>query len=267
MLNRAANSPPKSYVFLRMLAIICITSIAAGMLYLAPPYSSGFVNGGSIGLIMGFFVSEKWRQKAESENSRLQEFATTDPLTGLGNRRLMDAELYRRLAIQRRYGTPFSILIFDVDHFKSINDVHGHDVGDRVLQSLAKTIAATLRDVDILFRQGGEEFLAILPDTTIDRAVIAAARVREAVTGMVIASQDRLLKVTISQGLAEVQSSENSESLVKRADLALYAAKRNGRDTFFVELGQPGTDPVPGELVSPSTNPALTPPLKQASVW
>jgi diguanylate cyclase (GGDEF)-like protein len=237
------------------------------MLYLAEPYSSGLVNGGSMGLILGFFISEKWRQNAEFENSRLQEFATTDPLTGLGNRRLMDSELYRRLAIHRRYGTPFTVMIFDVDHFKSINDVHGHDVGDRVLQSLAKTISATLRDVDILFRQGGEEFLAILPDTTIDRAVIAAARVREAVTGMVIASQDRLLKVTISQGLAEVQPSEASDSLIKRADQALYAAKRGGRDAFFVDLGQPGVEPVPGELVSPATEQSTTPPAKQQSAW
>jgi diguanylate cyclase (GGDEF)-like protein len=179
----------------------------------------------------------------------------------------MDSELYRRLAIQRRYGTPFSIIIFDVDHFKSINDVHGHDVGDRVLQSLAKTITATLRDVDILFRQGGEEFLAILPDTTIDRAVIAAYRVREAVTGMVVASQDRLLKVTISQGLAEVQPSENSDSLIKRADLALYAAKRNGRDTYFVELGQGGLEPVPGEVVGQTAVPTPQSHNKQTSAW
>lgn len=267
MPNRPADPLASRYIFLRILAIACITSIAAGMLYLAPPYSSGFVNGGSIGLILGFFISEKWRQKAESENSRLQEFATTDPLTGLGNRRLMDSELYRRLAIQRRYGTPFSILIFDVDHFKSINDLHGHDVGDRVLQSLAKTISATLRDVDILFRQGGEEFLAILPDTTIDRAVIAAARVREAVTGMVVASQDRLLKITISQGLAEVQPNESSESLIKRADLALYAAKRNGRDTFFVELGQAGLEPVPGGVVGQATPTQPQSHSKQTAAW
>lgn len=234
------------YILLRVIAALCVTCIGVGMLYMGPPYSTGFVNGGSIGLILGFVVSEKWRRDAETEKTKLQEVATTDPLTKLGNRRLMESELFRRMAIHRRYGTPFSILMIDVDHFKSINDTHGHDIGDRVLQALARTIPATLRDVDFFFRMGGEEFLAILPDTSLNNAVIAANRIQESINGMVVASNDRLLSVTVSQGLAEVQRHEEVESLLKRADRALYAAKRNGRNTFFMDLGQANLDPVPG---------------------
>ncbi|MBL8889330.1 MAG: GGDEF domain-containing protein [Planctomycetaceae bacterium] len=238
------------HVLLRVVAAICIASIGVGMLYLLPPYSTGFVNFGSIGLILGFLVSEKWRRDAESEKYKLQEVATTDPLTKLGNRRLMESELFRRLAIYRRYGTPFSVLIIDVDHFKSINDSHGHDIGDRVLQALARTIPATLRDVDVLYRMGGEEFLAVLPETTLNNAVIAATRIHESVNGMVVASNDRLLQVTVSQGLAEIQRQEEIESLLKRADQALYAAKRGGRNTFYMDLGQPGLEPIPGNITS-----------------
>ncbi|MBL8854059.1 MAG: GGDEF domain-containing protein [Planctomycetaceae bacterium] len=238
------------YILLRLVAAACIFCIGFGMLYLLPPYSTGFVNGGSIGLILGFLVSEKWRRDAETEKTKLQEVATTDPLTRLGNRRLMESELFRRLAIHRRYGTPFSVLLIDVDHFKSINDTHGHDIGDRVLQALARTIPATLRDVDLLFRMGGEEFLAVLPDTPLNNAVIAANRIHESINGMVVASNDRLLSITVSQGLAEVQRHEEVESLLKRADKALYAAKRNGRNTFFMDLGQPDLDPVPGNITS-----------------
>lgn len=238
------------HVLLRFAAAICIVSIGFGMLYLLPPYSNGFVNGGSIGLILGFLVSEKWRRDAEAEKHKLQEVATTDPLTKLGNRRLMESELFRRLAIYRRYGTPFSVLLIDVDHFKSINDTHGHDVGDRVLQALSRTVSATLRDVDVLYRMGGEEFLAILPETTLNNAVIAANRIHESVNGMVVASNDRLLQVTVSQGLAEIQRQEEVESLLKRADQALYAAKHGGRNTFYMELGQPGLEPVPGNITT-----------------
>ncbi len=162
----------------------------------------------------------------------------------------MESELFRRLAIHRRYGTPFSVLLIDVDHFKSINDTHGHDIGDRVLQALGRTIPATLRDVDLLFRMGGEEFLAILPDTSLNNAVIAAKRIQESINGMVVAANDRLLSVTVSQGLAEVQRHEEVESLLKRADQALYAAKKNGRNTFYMDLGQADLEPVLGDFAT-----------------
>lgn len=250
MSKRPSFNLSVKHILLRLVAAICIVCIGFGMLYLLPPYSNGFINGGSIGLILGFLVSEKWRRDAETEKSKLQEVATTDPLTKLGNRRLMESELFRRLAIYRRYGTPFSVLLIDVDHFKSINDTHGHDIGDRVLQALSRNVSATLRDVDVFYRMGGEEFLAILPETSLNNAVIAANRIQESVNGMVVASNDRLLQVTVSQGLAEIQRQEEIESLLKRADQALYAAKHAGRNTFYMDLGQPGLEPVPGNIAS-----------------
>lgn len=234
-------------ILLRVAAVSSLLLIVFGTFEAWPEYSSGFVNGGAIGLILGFFVSERWRQKAVHENDRLQEVATTDPLTHLGNRRLMEAELNRKNSLFRRRQTPFSIIIIDADHFKQINDTRGHDVGDRVLQALSRTVTTTLRDIDMLFRMGGEEFVALLPDTGLSNARIVAQRIKDAVCGMVVADNDRLLTVTVSQGVAEVQADESVDSLLKRADLALYAAKQNGRNTFYYHAGDLDSEPQTGE--------------------
>lgn len=177
------------------------------------------------------------RKEAEEQLRRL---ATTDGLTGLLNRRrfleLGQAEMERAA----RFGHPVGCVMFDVDHFKTINDRHGHDVGDAALAALAATALETLRGVDILGRLGGEEFAAILPETELDAAVAAAERLRLAVAAMRFSPDKGGLSMTISLGVAVRQDGrEGLDALLKRADEALYRAKASGRDR--VERQQAGS--------------------------
>ncbi|MDQ7833640.1 MAG: diguanylate cyclase [Desulfovibrionaceae bacterium] len=168
------------------------------------------------------------RKRAEEA---LRELATTDGLTGLLNRRrfmeLGEAEIERT----KRTGRPVSLIMFDVDHFKKVNDTRGHDVGDVVLVSLARTAKDALRTVDVLGRLGGEEFAAILPETGLEEAVAVAERLRRAVSGMGLAPNGEPLPVTISLGAVQGQGAgETLDDLLKRADEAQYRAKSAGRD-------------------------------------
>lgn len=188
------------------------------------------LNTGGIGLISCLGLSEIRRRIDEQEIARLKEVSTTDALTGAGNRRAFDQEMSRRLTQFRRYGTPCSLLVIDVDHFKSVNDTWGHDVGDQVLVALARSISATLRDIDLLFRIGGEEFAALLPETQGKNAVIAAERVREAVNETQIPAGKLRIQVTASVGGAQLLPNDNVESWFKRADIELFDAKQGGRN-------------------------------------
>jgi diguanylate cyclase (GGDEF)-like protein len=189
-----------------------------------------FLNVGGIGLIACLALSELRRRNGELEILRLRAVATTDPLTGIGNRRSFDQEVNRRMAIFRRYQTNCSLLIIDADHFKAINDTWGHDVGDKVLKLLVRSMQATLRDIDFLFRLGGEEFVALLPETDAARAEIAAERIRSAVSQLRVPVDGQLLQFSVSLGGAQLCTSDNADSWLKRADDALYEAKRTGRN-------------------------------------
>jgi diguanylate cyclase (GGDEF)-like protein len=191
-----------------------------------------FLNVGGIGLISCLGLSEIRRRFDEQEILRLKEAATSDPLTGVGNRRSFDQELSRRVTQLRRYATPCSLLIIDVDYFKSINDTWGHDAGDQALISMAKVITGTLRDIDLLFRIGGEEFAALLPETEGTNARIAAERVRVAISESQIPIQtgNFRIEITASVGGAQLLPHDSAESWFKRADQELYSAKRAGRN-------------------------------------
>lgn len=163
----------------------------------------------------------------------LERQAHTDFLTELANRRyfmeLAETELARAL----RYGKPFSLFMFDIDHFKAVNDNHGHKTGDKVLQKLAAIVRHTLREVDIIGRLGGEEFAVILPETGTDEANEAAERLRQAIALARIQTEaGKPLSVTISIGVASLteNSTDDVEYLLKQADEALYVAKNNGRN-------------------------------------
>lgn len=165
------------------------------------------------------------RQKLEHE-------ATTDALTGLCNRREFESLAHRELSRANRQGAPLSLLMMDIDKFKSINDTHGHDVGDAVLKTIAGACAPHLREVDVLARIGGEEFAVLLPDTTIDGATHVAERIREALgRESVPAGDGKTLSFTVSVGVAQHDGeSEELPALIKRADQALYRAKECGRN-------------------------------------
>ncbi|MFZ2858278.1 sensor domain-containing diguanylate cyclase [Acidovorax sp.] len=165
-------------------------------------------------------------QKVDELNRALSEMATTDPLTGVANRRAFDHSLQLELAIVERRSTPLSLLMLDVDHFKRINDTFGHETGDKVLVAIAQMLSGCARVIDVVARVGGEEFAMILPNTDAEGAQEVAERMRIAVAQSNWLGQP----TTVSIGAATLQDKEDAASLHARADAALYAAKTSGRD-------------------------------------
>ena len=176
---------------------------------------------------------------------RLARLSRYDTLTGLLNRRAMDELLAQEEQRVRRLATPgarqsaarMAVLMIDIDHFKRLNDSHGHAVGDRALLHLATVMGSKLREIDHLARWGGEEFLALLPATGADEAQALAERLCERVRSMPLATEAGRLPLTASVGVAEWLGPHDSlQALIGRADEALYAAKRDGRDRVHVAL-------------------------------
>ena len=161
------------------------------------------------------------------------EAAVTDPLTGLHNRRYMTSQLDALVARAVRDGRPVSALLLDIDHFKKINDSFGHDAGDEVLREFAVRLASNVRAVDLPCRHGGEEFVVVMPETSLEDAERIAERIRMHVSGAPfrVSGGKEVLSVTISIGVAATHGeSDTPEHLLKRADEALYEAKASGRN-------------------------------------
>ena len=165
-------------------------------------------------------------------NRRLARQALTDDLTGLANRRHGGRQLEREVALCVRHGRLLALLRVDVDHFKAINDSYGHEAGDEVLVEVARRLAGAVRGGDELARWGGDEFVAILPDTDKAGALRAAERLRAAVSEAPIAAAGHELPVTVSVGWAH-WAGDTPDDLLARADRALYRAKDAGRDTVY----------------------------------
>ncbi len=174
-----------------------------------------------------------------ANHQRVRQLGLTDPLTQVNNRRYFDQRLGEEAARVQRHQQPLSCMFLDVDHFKRINDTHGHQAGDRVLQQVAKLIGKQLRHSDILSRYGGEEFVVLLPNTPLDDGREIAERIRQSIAShrFEIGSEEATLKLTISIGLCcllEIPQGEeplgHAESLVACADQAVYQAKETGRN-------------------------------------
>lgn len=163
-------------------------------------------------------------------NRQLDEVSRTDWLTGLPNRRgfLAAAEAEERRS--RRSGRPFSIALADLDHFKEVNDAHGHAVGDAVLQAVCATVRAAVREQDVVARWGGEELILLLPETTAEGAFAAAEAVRRAVAGSPVEVDGESVELRISLGVAEHRPDRTLDATIAAADHALYRAKETGRD-------------------------------------
>lgn len=163
-------------------------------------------------------------------SKQLENYSLTDPLTGLGNRRQCMDHISRLHALYLRSGEPFSIIITDLDHFKRVNDTHGHPTGDAVLRFSADTLGATLRNHDKLYRWGGEEFIALLSDTGQEHAVIAAERMRQALEHSQFAQGSLRIRLTASLGAHTVKCPMDIQEHLKMADQLLYRAKAEGRN-------------------------------------
>lgn len=187
---------------------------------------------------LGLFVAEAQRS-AEEERHRLEELvaqrtaeferlATTDVLTSALNRRRIFELAEAELARAARYRHPISFAMLDLDHFKTINDRFGHAVGDEALSAAATAVQAQLRSVDLLGRYGGEELMVVLPETGRDAALRALERVRQAVQRLRLSVPE--VEVRVSGGVVEARSGESLDAALRRADAALYEAKRTGRN-------------------------------------
>ena len=161
----------------------------------------------------------------------LHDRAIIDSLTGLFTRRHFDIRIDDMFRLARRYGTPFSVILLDIDHFKQVNDSHGHRAGDCVLRETAELITSVVRDCDSAFRYGGEEFAVLLPETTREQAKQIAERLRKAVKSHTTQAEGASVSITISSGVSEYGPDlAGHGELIALADKALYAAKSGGRD-------------------------------------
>jgi diguanylate cyclase (GGDEF)-like protein len=163
----------------------------------------------------------------EERTVTLEKLASTDSLTGLFNRHMFSELFVRELAQSRRYKTPLSLILFDIDHFKKINDTHGHLIGDEALKAIAALTQANVRISDIIARWGGEEFAVMLPHTDIKGAHITAEKIRSAIE---TAEFEQVGRITASFGVAQLREDESQDPFFDRADKALYRAKVAGRN-------------------------------------
>jgi len=168
------------------------------------------------------------------ENARLHEAAAlqaiSDGLTGLANRRHCEEQLLAEIARSERYDTPLAVIVCDIDEFKAANDSHGHAFGDLVLQRFAGVLRETLRDVDLIGRWGGEEFLVVLPETTLEGAIDAGERIRTGFAALELGTEAARVTMTASFGVARFVRGADALELVRAADEALYEAKRRGKN-------------------------------------
>ncbi len=177
-----------------------------------------------------------------SQQRKLQLQAATDTLTGLLNRTILYQSLEQAIAQNKRKGIAMTIITFDIDHFKSINDSYGHDVGDEVLQSLGALLKQKIRRTDKVFRLGGEEFMVILFDTDLEEGYLAAENLREIISSTSFIRQ-RQHQVTVSLGVATLLPDESLTNWVKRCDEYLYVAKSTGRNKVVYRNSVNGFEP------------------------
>ena len=183
------------------------------------------------------------------QSAELADLALTDPLTGAYNRRYLTPQAQRNLADFERYARLSSLLLLDIDHFKSINDYHGHAAGDRVLQGVVGLISDRIRGVDMLFRLGGEEFVILLSDVASHSAAKIAEELRITIKALKLLP-DR--EVTVSIGVCDVSQARSASDWLEQVDSAMYRAKQSGRDRI--------------EVVQSST-PAFSSELADITVW
>lgn len=184
-----------------------------------------------LALTMAVATMREQLDRSLARAEAFEELASTDQLTGLANRRAALEVLDRERQAQRRYGRSVALVLADVDHFKWVNDTHGHSVGDRVLVEVAAELARHARDADVVARWGGEEFLLVAPEVDRHGALVLAERCRAAIAALHPAG----LEITATFGVAELRQDDDLDALLQRADHHLYQGKRAGRDRVVGE--------------------------------
>ena len=173
---------------------------------------------------------EKQSEDLQKDVEKHRELALKDALTGMWNRQALNEELEKEFARWQRYQTSFSLVVWDLDHFKQINDKYGHAAGDKVLKTFAQTFMKATRDTDFVARFGGEEFVGIFPETKLNDALSLANKIREKVASSKFHYQGEPVPITASAGIATVHDDDTIDSLLQRADKMLYTAKSKGRN-------------------------------------
>ena len=221
------------------LTVLSLLTVTLGNRFLLQPYLPGNLITFSIGMLVTSFVFFSYTSRALSyfdrmtaNYARLTELALHDPLTGALNARGFWNAISKMLQHERRAGATSCVLFLDLDHFKAINDQHGHEAGDEVLKAVAQSLLQNVRQIDVVGRIGGEEFVIFLPVTALDGAMTVGESLRQAIEQLHIPVRNhQALQVTASLGVAEIRASDQSVSeALKRADAAMYQAKSGGRN-------------------------------------
>jgi len=211
-----------------------VQQVAAGNLQISVPVRRK----DELGLVTTMF--NEMVERLHESQTRLEELATTDPLTGLANRKQIMASLELQMEGFCRHGTPFSLLMLDIDFFKKVNDTYGHQAGDSVLVEIASILGTILRTLDTAGRYGGEEFVVILDTADQAQAVQSAERIRRAVERHVFSWNGHEMRITVSVGASAIHSSDETvDSLIARVDEALYRAKSEGRNRVCIPNNVP----------------------------
>ena len=190
---------------------------------------------------------ERANRQLRDANEKLLKLTVTDDRTSLHNDRYLKRRLAEEFKRARRYGSPLTLMLVDLDHFKQVNDKYGHDCGDQVLAEFARVLFDNAREIDIVGRYGGEEFLMILPNTDAIRAAVVAERVRKATEEHVYRHKEFLVRITVSIGLASIPANaalRTEADLLRAADEALYRAKRTTRNKVILDR-----DSIPGDIL------------------
>lgn len=179
-------------------------------------------------------ISDRYQSMMRDLNEALKEASTKDALTGIGNRRMLMESLKAETARAERLNRPLTVALADVDRFKAVNDVHGHEAGDKVLIQIANAIRDGVRDYDLCGRWGGEEFMVIMPEIGTADGAVVVERMRNAIANIDMKAGEAPLNLSASFGIAERRPGESISDTINRADGALFEAKRQGRNRYAI---------------------------------
>lgn len=239
------NERPAFFLLLSWLPMMLLTAARVGELlgwwvgpaWLIHAFPLGFA---LAGLVLTVGLADRMQQ-LRRDRDHASRLAAQDALTGVLSRTAIIEQLQREVDLAHAQDTPLSVVFFDIDHFKRINDEHGHPVGDQSLRLVATRTRGKLRKRDFLGRYGGDEMLVLLPDTTFDNALVVAEHLRAAVNNRPLTIDGRVIDTSLSLGVAQLAAGETFERLLERVDVALYSSKSAGRDRVTGDLfSQPG---------------------------